>query len=566
MIGDEYLQIRAQLGTALFSLSTLAYALHPGREILQQLQEMRASLREPFLVIALGDGKAGKSSLLDALFGCEMFGTSNAPADRIRIYRYGTEEEFVPGHDHLTECLLPNTLLRDFNVVDTPGTDLLLSGEEQHIIQQLLQAAELVLFVFSTANPWAPSTWELIQILPKDLLTNAVFVLQQCDQRDDFEVQAVTRHLEQTIHERISTNLRVFPVSAKLALFAKTEAIDKEGLYQQSNFGALESYINDTIAQKPVRFERLKSVCSSSTEILRDVAEKVQGAAVVLRRDLEKIGEFQHLLSQRKEQSLRHSGGFQWTLADSYERLQKRGEEILSRHLSLGGTLKSFGKSSRDEFQQSIDAEVQESVQRQILSAVELLRADLKTTWLQLHDALRDYYADGVDAAHIPDLGQERIRLTQETKASLTARRLDTDVNHQMNAIFRETAEWLKIPETENLNAVVASMAWLVIGDFTKALTEAASSCGNIAALMKRGRIVAQFRGELARKREELLSILESQLRNGIEQFYQEASEMLLPLQTFCAVQKAIYDPRLATVKQMTENFDEVVAKLASRT
>ncbi len=84
-------------------------------------------------------------------------------------------------------------------------------------------------------------------------MKNIVFVLQQCDLRDDFEVNAVTRHLEQTLHEKFSPDCRIFPVSAKKAYLSKTTGADREGLLQQSGFRALESYINDTVTQSDTR-------------------------------------------------------------------------------------------------------------------------------------------------------------------------------------------------------------------------------------------------------------------------------------------------------------------------
>ena len=70
-----------------------------------------------------------------------------------------SEAKDVPINEHLTECYRPNNFLRDFNVVDTPGTNTIVA-EHQRIAEEFVPMADLVLFVFSITNPWAASAWE----------------------------------------------------------------------------------------------------------------------------------------------------------------------------------------------------------------------------------------------------------------------------------------------------------------------------------------------------------------------------------------------------------------------
>src|ERR1700677_800044 len=248
MIGDQYLQIRAQLGTALFSLSTLAHGLHAGRDTLQTLQDLRGSLRDPFLFLVAGDEKAGKSSLVNALMGKEIIPESTPGSrDRIHIYKYGPEAEETPVYEQFIEHYQPDTLLRDFNIVYTPASSII-THQHLAIVDQLLPEVDLVLFVFSITNPWSPSSMEFLSHIAAKPPKNTLFVLQQCDLRDAMEVDAVAKHLVQTVSGKFPGGCRVFPVSAKKAFLSKTTGTDKEGLFQQSNFGALESYITDITA------------------------------------------------------------------------------------------------------------------------------------------------------------------------------------------------------------------------------------------------------------------------------------------------------------------------------
>src|SRR5215210_3483481 len=112
MIGDEYFQLRAHLGTAMYSLSALAHDLQAPPEAIETLQGLNNSLREPFLFVVMGEVKAGKSSVLNALFGRDFCRVDVLPAtDRIYIFKYGSEERDVPVNDHVTECYRPSNFL-----------------------------------------------------------------------------------------------------------------------------------------------------------------------------------------------------------------------------------------------------------------------------------------------------------------------------------------------------------------------------------------------------------------------------------------------------------------------
>ena len=57
-----------------------------------------------------------------------------------------------------------------------------------------------------------------------------------------------------------------------------------------------------------------------------------------MRKDRERIAGLRTVLEDRKEQSLRQVGGVLWSLTQSYERMQKRGEELLQERLSWAET------------------------------------------------------------------------------------------------------------------------------------------------------------------------------------------------------------------------------------
>src|SRR5437764_14263330 len=91
--------------------------------------------------------------------------------------------------------------LRDFNVVDTPGTNTMVK-EHQMVAEDFMPRADVVLFVFSVANPWTQSNWEFLDFLQKTWLKNVIFMLQQIDLREPTKIDIINRHLQATPTQR----------------------------------------------------------------------------------------------------------------------------------------------------------------------------------------------------------------------------------------------------------------------------------------------------------------------------------------------------------------------------
>jgi len=80
MIADHYLQLRTDLETALIRLLRLGADLQRSPASLETLHALLIDIRQPLLFVVVGEVKAGKSSLLNALFGREFAKTGVLPA------------------------------------------------------------------------------------------------------------------------------------------------------------------------------------------------------------------------------------------------------------------------------------------------------------------------------------------------------------------------------------------------------------------------------------------------------------------------------------------------------
>src|SRR6476646_4762926 len=104
MIADHYLQLRTEVEAALGELLKFAAELRRPTPALDSLHGLLTNIREPLLFVAVGEVKAGKSSLINALFGQEIAKADVLPAtDRVCIFRYAREEKQVEVSPKLVE-------------------------------------------------------------------------------------------------------------------------------------------------------------------------------------------------------------------------------------------------------------------------------------------------------------------------------------------------------------------------------------------------------------------------------------------------------------------------------
>src|SRR5204863_1591743 len=147
--------------------------------------------------------------------------------------------------------------------VDTPGTNTMVK-EHQMMAEDFMPRADIVLFVFSVANPWTQSNWEFLDFLQEKWLKNVIFVLQQIDLREPTEIDVIYRHLQDTAMRRLVFVRPIFAGSARKALLARTSGVDKEKLWEESAFAPLEEQIDFIVSEPITRMLNLRSTFKAS--------------------------------------------------------------------------------------------------------------------------------------------------------------------------------------------------------------------------------------------------------------------------------------------------------------
>lgn len=276
MFGERYFATRERLSDVMRGIATLGTEIGTDLAGRLPLEEIDKGLGAPFLFVVSGEVNAGKSSLINGLFGRELCRVNILPeTDRVLWYQFGNPARDVEITPVLEERFRPIEFLRDFNLIDTPGTNSIVEGH-QDITARFLPSADLILFVFPVTNPWGAATWNFISELPTDCLKRVVFIIQQADQRDAIDLDVIRGHMADLSVKRIGQAPPIFAVSGKNAYEAKRAAPFAEAQFKKSGYPELEHFISKKVCESPERNSALETWRSQAASALRFVEDHIE--------------------------------------------------------------------------------------------------------------------------------------------------------------------------------------------------------------------------------------------------------------------------------------------------
>jgi len=268
-VGAELaLQSAGQLGYLLAELDALEGTLSdaplwlPSQPLLRQIDWVRQELTRieatwaSKLVVAIaGPSGAGKSTLLNALAGADLSPTGlDRPTTRdIVVY---CQSEVDLGHlldewptDHL--CVHSDPLARGLDhliLVDTPDTNTV--PENQAILAQVLDSADLILAVLNAANPKLQDNIAYLQPYVQRVGPSAVVpILNAVDRITAEQLQSdvlpdATQHLSEAWGLE---SPRLYAISARAHTLSGATPADEQPLHTIDEFAALQTLLREQL-------------------------------------------------------------------------------------------------------------------------------------------------------------------------------------------------------------------------------------------------------------------------------------------------------------------------------
>lgn len=565
MIADRYLQLKSELEGGLSALIKLGSEMQRPPEQLDTLQALLREISDPLLFVIVGEVKAGKSSLLNALFGDEFAKVDVLPAtDRVYIFRYGAEEKTNEVSARLTERYLPIPILRDFNVVDTPGTNTMVK-EHQMMTEEFMPRADIVLFVFSVANPWTQSNWAFLKFLQKTWLKNVIFVLQQIDLREPAEIDIIHRHLQDTAMRQLGFVPPIFAVSARKALLARTSALDKDRLWEESAFGALEEQINFIVTESSTRMLKLRSTWQAGRVAVDDLAQEIHRSLEKIVADETALRRLDDLLQTRREQLRRQVPALVRDIETAYDQTASERNKLLEATPRWSSFKLIFLRTVHERnLQAGIADKLRQLMKPHLDKAVTALETDLRGVWPQMQDLLDHQLSPELRKQArptIPDFAGQRRELSEALQTAFIDILAGKSLQERLARACSRTAISMRLFTAIVIVACAVSFLFPAGNSNLSIVAAAIAVVGAIVlillAISHRRKIFRVYEEELNPRRSDFQQALEHQFGKAIDSFCGEMAKRFQNLKDICRRERERYEPKV-------QRTDELQAKFAA--
>jgi hypothetical protein len=563
MIADSYLQLRSELEAAVTGLLKLAGELRRTAPWLDMLQGFVTEIRQPLVLIVIGESKTGKSSLLNALSGTDFI--TEAESDRVCIFQHGREPKSVDVTPRLRQLYLPAAFLRDLKIIDTPGLEKT-TAQDRQTIREFVVHADLVLVVFSLRNPWSPATWEFVtsEKLP---LKNFVFTLQQADLREPKEVAIIRRNFEDDAKQKLGFSPPLFAISARTATIARPIRSPDELVEHQGDFAALKEQIDLVITQSGGRTQRLRSACQLAQLVLHDIGSELRASVDALAHDERRLKQAEAVRQMARTENSRWINdalvGF-----EAVGRDEIRGViATLEQKLSLTN-LVSFHSRAGMRLQHcaiGLEAKLRASVEQELQKIVDGLETELRGVWPQVHDTIDQQLV--TDAKQkIPQAGPD----APEHKRDLVDRLLPLVSQHltgisRIEAVSRFFACSRACLIVSVLSAFIAALTTKVSLRVAIALAFVAICAGFAAGAFvwaSRKKISQGCRKAQQTELPQLQQIVRKQVFHTIDTFHDAIREKLQPLVAHCEGERSSTEPALRRTEELQRTLGGLSLRL----
>ena len=368
ILSDREQELRAREGELLERLAAALARFGPdvAADDLQRFREVREQLAGLFLLVIAGEFNSGKSSFINALLGEVVLPEGVTPTtDRINLLRHGPAVTEQLREAYLLDRTHPAELLRELNIVDTPGTNAIIRRHEE-LTRDFVPRSDLVLFVTSADRPFTESERAFLEQIREwgkkvVFIVNKVDILRTAAERDE-----VVTFVRVNAAALLGEPPEIFPVSAREAQAARNGAGD-ESKWEASGFGAVEHYLLRTLDQE----ERVRLKLLSPLNVGLRLAQRYKDAAFerlkLLADDIEAIANIDRQLTAFHQEMLGDLDPRLARLDVLLGGMESRGLRFFDETVRLGriktlldseGVKRSFAHEVVADTPQEIEAEV----------------------------------------------------------------------------------------------------------------------------------------------------------------------------------------------------------------
>ncbi len=547
-------------------VAEFARSFEPGGPDHDRVKELLVHLDEMFLLVVVGEVKAGKSSFINALLDADVCPEGPLPlTDRVHVLGYGERDEEFVDEPHIARRTVRVDSLKRMNIVDTPGTNSPLK-RHQEITERFLPRADIVFFVTSIDCPLTQTELTLLGEIRERYQKEVACVLAKADLRTEQDRTVVLEFLQNSFREHLGFTPAVFPVSAMLARRGRKEK--DEGLLEASGFPAVEKFIVENLSETQRIRLKLKSPLGAVADVLKRIDAAAAAQSGVLEQDFAGWNAIQEQVefaaTSLKERSERHLA----PILAAFENLESRGRRFLREKIRLRN-LRLFADAGRlrEAFASEVMRDAGEQIEHKVGDAARWLGEETKFLWerslAHFHETVPiARYRDQIAAGAGPRFQETREDTLQRIRDSAKRDFLAWDVDAECARIRSLASRSLaRVLGTEVVAAgmgatVAATLLPTLVGGVGIALAGVIALGGFLILPARRQKAIEGFEEGVRRTRDALLEAMRTAISEEADRAAAAVLDAFAPFHDF-------YESRKRALQKTRETADGLKDEVA---
>ncbi len=513
------------------------------------LAESLRQLDELFLLVIAGEFNSGKSSFINALLGQSgLLAEGITPTtSQIHLLKHGETVEQTAREKGIWVHTAPISLLKNINIVDTPGTNAILR-EHEALTVDFIPRSDLVLFLTSADRPFTESERAFLERI-RDWGKKIVLIINKVDiLANEAEVAQIVEFVRDAGKRLIGEIGAIFPVSARLAQKAKA---GEPRFWQPSGFEPLEKFIEETLDDRG-RF-RLKLL--NPLGVGQKLVKKQMG---FVQADLAGLAEDSTLLNDIETQQRYHQEDMQRQFTARLSEvdnllfgMEKRGNAFFDETIRLGRITDLIQTSKiKQQYEDQVIGNTAQQIESRVGELVDwMVEQDLRQ-WSAVAEHLaqrrqeHDNRIVGQGGPREGTLAYDRQRLVDSIGKSV-----QSAIEHYDNE-----GEATRLADSARMAVVEAGLAGVGVGvgiaiavavqvvwvDVTGIVTGlAAATLGLLVLPMRRRKAKQELETKLNDLRRQLVTSLTEQFNREMRRAVQRIDDTMAPFSRFVRAEKA---------------------------
>ena len=542
-------------------------------QVIEQVNGLMGHLEELFLLVIVGEVKAGKSTFINSLLNADVCKVGAIPTtDKIHVLKYGDVEKERVIEEFLIEKHLPFEPLRNINIVDTPGTNSIVKRHGE-ITESFIPRCDLVLFTTSVDRPFSETEREFLSFIFEGWARKILFIITKKDQKEPHELVEIEEFVHDSIKKFFDFEPQIFMVSAKEARAAK--AANDDALYEKSGFKALEQYLFEKLSTGDKLKLKLESPINSAIAISDRTAEAFTARMLHLKDDKRVLENIKGQLEQSEKDMSENFGRFILEIDNIILEMEKRGRNWVDDNVKLTnmGMLRS-AERFRARFKEEVIKDYEVKIDETLSRAVDWFMKKYLKVWQDTTQYFADQAALRPHEGMVGKVGTKfeynREQIYDLVRADAKSRIKSFDYEEQMRKFMGRAATGVNTAIGGSLIGVGAGAAVVALTtaagftwiDVTGILGGLTILGGSLLVLpMQRRKIKAEFSEKITGLKAALSEVLDQQIKKEAREAVDKINESFGPFFDYVNRTTGSVEESIKKVKEIREGLTQLKMK-----